>query len=261
MPLFSYDGSWKGFLTVLNRADMFSSGELESIRLRRRNSSGGLGFDDGEFVAAVERDARKVHGTLAERLGSRGAWVMSRAQAAGRDDVDMLLLRLWTAPERLAREERILIREWADRVALEVHRYQGILRLVPLDGGLMYAPLRPRYSILSFVGGWISGRFPDTPLLLHDHGRKLFRWYRLGGREGAGASGGSGEGPWRDLKKRLPALPSEEELLRIAGTGDAVEECWSGYVKSASIRERKNSTLQRSYLPLKYREFLPETRT
>ncbi len=257
MPLFSYDGSWKGFLTVLDRADMFSSGELESIRLRRRNSGGGLGFDEGEFVATVERDARKVHGRLAVRLGSRGAWVMSRAQAAGREDADMLLLRLWTAPERLAREDRIVLREWADRVALEVHRYQGILRLIPLGGGLMYAPLRPRYSILSFVGAWLSGRFPDTPHLLHDHGRKLFRWYCPGGREDCG---GSGEGAWREVVQRIPALPSEEELLRIAGKGDAVEECWKEYVSSASIRERKNSRLQGSYLPLKYREFLPETR-
>lgn len=252
--LLRYDGSWKGFLSLLNRADMLAPEELPELIVRHGGREGTLAFEEGEFVPAVERDARKVHGMLAGRLGARGAWVLSRAQAAGREDVDTLLARLWAAPQSLGREERIGLREWAGRTAFEVHRYQGILRLFPLGEGVMYAPLRPRFAVLPFLGVWLSGRFPGTPLLLHDHGRGLFRWY-------LSCRGGSeGEGRWREAKQAFPELPAEDLLVKTAGLGDEVQECWKRYAASTAIRERKNSVLQRSFLPKKYREFLPELR-
>jgi probable DNA metabolism protein len=259
MKLFCYDGSWKGFLTLLDHIDMESAGwkrdSFDQLFVRHTNRQESLfSGENGKLVVTMERTAARVHRLLTDRLGSRGAWVISRVQAAEREDLDSLLVRLWASPDCLDREQKLLLRQWAGRVAFETHRYCGILRFFPLEEGIMYAPLRPAYRQLSFLAAWAADRFAETSFILHDVGRGLYRWYT------GSAASAMGEGLYRDVKKVFPFLPQQDELLRIALAGDAVSECWKGYVKSASIPERQNSKLQQNYLPHKYREFLPESK-
>ncbi|ADK79598.1 DUF4130 domain-containing protein [Sediminispirochaeta smaragdinae] len=261
MPRLSYDGSWKGFLTLLAKSEIMEPEDCKDLAIHRQGRNGDLFSEAGDFVATLERDARRIHDCLGKKLGARAAWVMSRAQAAEREDVDRLLLLLWRFPDRLDRDERLGLREWAERVATECHRYQGILRFFPLDVGIMYAPLRPRFAVLPFLATWAAERFPQTPLLFHDRGRDLFRWTVPASKVGPGIKGrASGEGAFDKARRVFELLPSKQELEAVPARGDCVQECWSGYVHATAIKERRNSNLQRSFLPKVYREYLPELR-
>lgn len=179
MPRLSYDGSWKGFLTLLAKSEIMEPEDCKDLAIHRQGRNGDLFSEAGDFVATLERDARRIHDCLGKKLGARAAWVMSRAQAAEREDVDRLLLLLWRFPDRLDRDERLGLREWAERVATECHRYQGILRFSLLMSescmrlfapALPFCPFLPpgrpsdflKHLCFFMTGGAIffAGRFP-----------------------------------------------------------------------------------------------------
>jgi hypothetical protein len=225
--IFAYDGSWKGFLCLLERVDALDvapSGAHPQVRSFREGE--GSHFREDELVVTIEEDARRMHQRLREHFGKRDCWIFRHGQAAGRDEVDTLLVKLWLqGSEAVTVDERYLLLQWAGRVSFETHRYQGILRLFPLQGGLMYGPVSPDYRILPFLMQWAVDRFPDTPLLLHDRPRGYFRW-NLPGRGGFRwnlPGQGEGEGDWLKVQDAFPDLPSLEELLRRTGEGDEIE--------------------------------------
>lgn len=252
MRLFLYDGSWKGFLNLLDRLDALDCDPaVERIQVRRKDLNGQMLLPEGETVLSLEQPARRLHRRIGEDLLPREQWLLRRCQAACSEQVDTLLLSFWLASENLSIEERRSLEECSRRVSFEIHRFYGLLRFFPLEEGVMYAPLQPDYLILPFLMQWAEDRFPDTPLLLHDRGRGLYRW-RL--------QGGSGEGPYRALQRSCSSLPPEDALIRMPGTDDALTAAWRGYTRAVSIDERKNSRQQNSYLPKKYRSYLPEFR-
>lgn len=254
MPGFAYDGTWKGFLCLLERMEALDvSLSPEEPRVRSFRQGENNLFREDELIVTVDAVAWRMHQRLKERLGKREGWTFRHAQAAGKDAIDGLLAKLWVrGSEALTVDERYLLVQWAGRVSFESHRYQGILRLYPLEGGIMYGPLSPEYHILPFLMQWGADRFPETPLLLHDTRRDMFRW-NIPGK-------GSGEGERRDVLELVPDLPEPEELLQRLAGGDDIESDWKHYTEATAVKERSNRKQQRGYLPHKYRAWLPEFR-
>ncbi|MDR2135442.1 MAG: DUF4130 domain-containing protein [Treponema sp.] len=137
------------------------------------------------------------------------------------------------------------------KVAHEIDRLTGFLRFSPDGRGRYVARCSPDYAILPALGPHFSGRFGDAPWAVIDQKRGL----ALAGVGGGDARLFAGRGP-RPSEAGPPGVGPPE-----TGQSEAWEELWRCYHRVISIESRKNPSLQRGFIPLRYRGYLDEFKT
>ncbi|MDR3148012.1 MAG: TIGR03915 family putative DNA repair protein [Treponema sp.] len=138
------------------------------------------------------------------------------------------------------------------KVAHEIDRLMGFLRFSPDVRGRYVARCAPDYRILPALAPHFSERFGDAPWAIVDEKRGL-------------VLAGEGRGELRLSAIEAAAGP------KAPGTGDCAgpspqgrsapepwEELWRSYHRAVNIDDRKNLSLQRRFVPLRYRDYLDE---
>jgi hypothetical protein len=126
----------------------------------------------------------------------------------------------------------------AYKVAHELDRLRGFLRFSPDGRGRYLARCSPDYFVLPALAPHFGTRFGDTPWIVVDEKRGL-------------ALIGEGRGETR-------LVPAGEEFWDPGGNPGTWEELWRRYHRIISIEGRKNPSLQRRFIPLRYRNYLNE---
>ncbi|MDR2178024.1 MAG: TIGR03915 family putative DNA repair protein [Treponema sp.] len=126
------------------------------------------------------------------------------------------------------------------KVAHEIHRLMGFLRFSPGAGGRYIARCSPDYGVLPALASHFSTRFGDAPWAVIDEKRGL-------------VLAGEGRG-----KVRLFAAGGDGPRSPTAGPSETWEELWRCYHRAVNIESRKNPSLQRRFIPSRYREYLDE---
>ncbi|MCL1873400.1 MAG: TIGR03915 family putative DNA repair protein [Clostridiales bacterium] len=122
----------------------------------------------------------------------------------------------------------------SQQVTLESHRLKGLLRFQKQEG-FFYAPCSPRHDVLELLAGHFSRRLDKQNWLIHDIGR--------------GKAVVCADGNWQLADLKQARLPANEEPYRAL---------WQQYFSAINIDERRNPKQQKSYMPVRYWEFLPE---
>ncbi|NLC70172.1 MAG: DNA metabolism protein [Desulfuromonadaceae bacterium] len=242
-----YDGSFEGMLTavklVLEKGA--KGGEILPVE-----GSEELLFG-GDRVATSEEAARALLTDFHCYAGKRGLRLL------------LLLFLADTAPrERLIRDYiRVTMEQGKDiggwlthpvvaeavrtarRVAHEAHRFTGLLRFRQLADGSFYAPFEPDYNIAAALAPHFARRMGKERWLIHDRRRDLGIFWD--GREFVPAV--------LDQKVENPAVSDRENFF---------QECWRNYHRRIAVEGRRNPTLQRQFMPVRYWRYLTElTRT
>ncbi len=125
----------------------------------------------------------------------------------------------------------------------EVLHLHGFVRFKELENGILYSRISPKNNILAFLMPHFADRFPMENFMLHDEGRKLFgvhpagqEWYMMQDEE----------------------FVMDEEKLKMSEGELAYQELFRYFCHKIAIKERKNLTLQRNMLPLRFREYMVE---
>lgn len=134
-------------------------------------------------------------------------------------------------------ENTLTVLNAAAKVQFEVHRMMGLLRFSPDKTGAYTAFFTPDHFILPALGQYFTDRFGDTPWAIADKKRAL-RLYRLPG-ECAG-------------------LVQDEPAFDGTAQGGEWEDLWLHYHKTINNESRKNTGLQRQFMPVRYWNHLPE---
>ena len=171
---------------------------------------------------------------------------------AFRSDLPRLGDHLVYALSRLSVEGCRAMEDWGDpvmalvakaalRTRAQTNLLLGILRFSELEGGIWYARIRSDCDLLPLLGGHFADRFPGSSFVIEDadRGSALFHSPGLPPRmvEGFALS-----------KDDLPLTDGEK----------AIRAGWRRYFESVAIAERANPRLQRSRMPKKYWNLLPE---
>ena len=136
-----------------------------------------------------------------------------------------------------------LLYKMALNVSREVQHYKGFLRFEELENGVLFARVRPRNSILPFLGEHFSDRFPDENFLIADTGRNHVIFH--------GRHGQYQYAHMTDYELgNLTAKRSESEQW--------IQDLWKLFVTTIGIDARKNPKLQQQMLPLRFREYMRE---
>lgn len=125
------------------------------------------------------------------------------------------------------------------KVWTEAHRMKGFLRFSESHGGVIYARYSPDNDITELIAPHFIKRLSGLPFVIHDVKRNK-------------VAVSDGYNMLFD-KINLPAnfIPSKRE--------SAFSELFKTYYKEINIEERKNIKQQTSYMPRRYRKYMPET--
>lgn len=208
-------------------------------------------FAEDIQVAPDLEKTRKVMGTLNRRFGeddylslcmALAAKDKDKAQAVYRTVADGLKRKVSRGHlfDNLADDHVNRAFALARNTVRELDHLRGFVRFRELENGVLYARIGPKNNILTFLMPHFADRLPMENFVIHDEGREMFglhpagrQWYLRCGEE----------------RLALPGL-SEDELR--------YQELFRGFCRSITIGERRNEKLQKSMLPLRFREYMTE---
>lgn len=123
----------------------------------------------------------------------------------------------------------------------EICHLQGFVRFQELEKRILYSAIGPKNNILTFLMPHFADRLPQENFVLYDDKRNLFgihpagrQWYLLQGEEAAAP------------------------VLRLSEEEEQYQELFRSFCRTIAIRERRNLSLQRNMLPLRFREYMME---
>ena len=234
-----YDGTWDGLLTALFDAYKLTDASVVSARAAQPSLFGArFAETDGEKARRLSKGMARLgadvpviayRGFLAELEGYEDA-LLESLKLGFELNADPFTQRQQPFVHKVCTAER--------RAGAEAHLFKGITRFTETeseDGPVYAGDISPDCNILPLLGEHFHRRFTGQRLILRDARRMT-----------ALVSGA--EAWW---------ITELDELVPIAdATG--YESMWRAYFKSMAQRERVNRNLQRQFVPLKYRQHMPE---
>ncbi len=246
--IFLCEDSIAGICTGLYDA---SASRLGYRRLRLELNTGANDMELFCRYITVDPDPEKtskVVRAIRQKI-SEQAWeyvyrAMLSAEATRADDIYRYLLTGFrfgaSSLNRLADPAVHRLLELDRLVGNESHYFKEFLRFESIENDVLFARIRPKADVLTLVTPHFADRLPGENFLILDVGR------------GTAAVHPQNE-TWF-----LSSLAPENVNDLLSGHFDEYRDLWKTFYQSTAIQERRNYELQRSNMPLHYREFAPE---
>jgi probable DNA metabolism protein len=217
-------------------------GEEENLRL----------FAEYSEIPADSGKAVKVARTINREFGTEGYMAVCRALASTDTEKGEAIYKMTVAGLAMKNPRDIMghlsdpyvmkVFELARFCANEAHFWVEFLRFQELESGILYARTGPKNNLLTFIMPHFANRLPLENFVIHDEIRGIYGihparkdWYVV--TEGAGD---------------VPPEPVFSEQEKKYG------DLFRDFFHTIAINERKNLTLQRNMLPVRYREYMTE---
>lgn len=218
-----------------------------------------VGEEDNFRLFAVYRNcppdeikAGKVARTIMREFGEETYLSICRALASQEADKGEAVYKTIVAGFQMKNKRALMgnlsspfvhrVFELARFTANEAHFHVEFLRFRELESRILYARMRPKNNLITFIVPHFADRLPLENFVIHDEGRNLFAvhparkdWYLVSGKE--------------DWELKTNCFSKGEEKY---------SELFTHFFHTIAIKERNNSVLQRNMLPLHYRKFMPE---
>jgi probable DNA metabolism protein len=128
--------------------------------------------------------------------------------------------------------------EAVDKVSKESCRMQGLVRFKKTEDNFYYSEIEPDHNVIYMITPHFRKRFGSENFIIHDVKRKI------------AAINQKGNCRIQQIEiDRVPDISGDEKIF---------SSMWKDYFKSIAISERKNPKLQRQFVPVRYRKYLPE---
>lgn len=242
MTQLAYDGSFDGFLTVL---DGILNGIPFPESVLARRDIPPLFAGECRFITTDPERAESLRQRFRTELPlnvRRTAYTafLSEEKGIATHVTRYLMMGLTMGSEvdlHLTDESVHRVHAALDRVLKERERMMGFVRFRRF-GQVYYASIEPDTNLLELLGRHFASRFADQQGLIHDVKRKKALLFR--------------EGTWKVAPlSPLASLPPDDRE-------EAVQKLWRRYFRSASVPDRENPKQQLRYMPRRYWRHLVE---
>ncbi len=199
-------------------------------------------------VEADPEKARKVMNAIRNKISGR-AWQMvyrsalSREESRADDIYRFLVGGFYYGPRvlgMLAEPAVYRILELNRAVGNEAHFFREFLRFDERENHILFGRIRPKNNVISLVMPHFADRLPQENFLILDMGRHTAGLHPAGGE-------------WY-----LTQLDPEAGEQLLQKQEDPFRDLWKTFFQAISVEQRKNPKLQRSMMPLRYREYMTE---
>ncbi|MCI9297180.1 MAG: DNA metabolism protein [Lachnospiraceae bacterium] len=227
---------------------------------------GGMGDGQGSFeeyfnleLFCTYRDtppdagkAGKVIRTLRRRLGEEVYECLCYAMASREPDKAEAVYKTIVAGLSMKEGHRTLDKvtdpyvarcfDLKRNVGSEIHRELEFLRFQELESGVLLAKIHPKNDVLMYLGPHFSDRLPLENFLIYDISRRKALFHER-------------EKDWY----MMDALELDGEMAgRISTEEEYYQDLFRTFCRTIAIESRENRALQRQFLPLYFRDLMPE---
>ena len=130
----------------------------------------------------------------------------------------------------------------AHKTSWEAQKYLGFVRFSQITQNLLISNIEPTTNVLPIIGKHFKNRLSNENWIIRDTKRNSALIYLK-----------------QTKNLELVNLKDKGIIIPKFSTEDVnIKELWKTYFDTMGIEERKNSKLQRSFVPLKHRKHLPE---
>lgn len=196
--------------------------------------------------------AGKVAGSVKRKLGSHLYETLCCVAASSHEEKGTVIFRILLKALNHGRNDRRVMEDLKDpyvalasklyiKVWNEVHRFYGFLRFSQMGGGILYARISPENDILAMLADHFENRLPNENWIVYDENRNKALVHEKG-------------------KKCLIRLGVKEIFhnYTLLSDREEYEQLWRNFCRNISITERENLSLQRQFVPLKFRSNMLE---
>lgn len=243
MQIIYYDGTFEGFLTVLQKF-AFERYPIEGINFKNRRI---INFDMELFYNEIKTDkelAQKFYKTLRGILPDEFFKKIYLFYLCDFANIEIPLIRILRTIdkeneicENLSNSDSIKLYNALRTFNREKHRWLGLLRFIELPERILFAKFELKFNVLPMIFSHFVKRLPNEKFIIFDSLRKLVFTYRNRKRDLFWADGFD---------------------LEVSTDVDNFVKLWRCYFVGCSVPERFSYERQKNKLPLRFRRFMPE---
>ncbi len=253
MTLFLYDKTFDGLLSCL----FFAYEQKKFPDLILSDSDSKPLFIDEQYRIITKKDkSLRVWKALEKKLSVIAKNMMLAVWLSELPETEMLLFRYMRKnidhPQGIEMnfgdDDVLRVKQIAQKVAKEAEQLRQFIRFQETADGLFFAPISPRYNVLSLIVSHFQSRYSNQPWIIYDTNRNIGLYYDM--HSVTEVSFSQKDVPELTKGKLNDGQLSEDEAL--------FQEMWKEYFKSTTIKERINLKLQRQHMPQRYWKYLTE---
>ncbi len=251
--IYTYDGSFDGFLTVV--FDTYLSKQLPENIVNERNWQAGF-FDTSAHIITDTDKSERVWKSVVTRSNENISQMLYLAFSSGLPRIEMLMYRYFEKlfadttgnyHKNLLDNDGFELYNIARKVRKEIYRFYGFIRFQETSDGLFFAVIDPDHDIVSLLAPHFTKRYADQQWVIYDSKRD--------------------KGVYYDGKEAQEIIFTDKQFATLTGKinheleaedEERYRSLWKAYYKATSISERKNTRLMLHWLPRRYWKYLPE---
>ncbi len=251
--IYTFDGSFEGFLTVVFRA---YEDKREPEAIISLDAQAQLPMGEIVHVDTFMHLAARLRNGIVERSDQKNLRLLHVAFLAESPETNMLL---WRYLQKLFRdddgeyfrnmldEDVYTLIQTARKVRREAHRFQGFVRFQRTRDNMYVAAIDPDHDVVKLLSSHFRARFSDRHWLIYDTRRKYGIYYDMKSVQEVSMAGQPFDLDTGYIKKQARSM--DEDYYRTL---------WQHYYDAINITERKNHRQMRSSMPRRYWKYLPE---
>ena len=243
MIYYIYDGTFEGLLTAIYEA--YYNSEKPDYIVPIEDYQQDL-FSQGVIIQTNFEKSNRVYQSIEEKISYQSLRNVFYAYLSELKGVGTLIYRYlqlgWklgpSVNSHLSQDLVKQILQVSQKVATERHRMLGLIRFRKMQNDVYYASIEPDYNIVGLVAPHFAKRLADQNWLIHDLKRGFAAVFN--------------QKEWV-----ITELPASANLL-YEENEHMYQQLWKQYYASITIENRKNSKLQRQFMPQRYWKHLIE---
>ena len=253
MIIFTYDKTFDGLLSCVFFA--YEQKKFPDFILSESDQKP-LFVDEQYRIITEKEKSLRVWKALEKKLSKIARNMMLSVWLSELPETEMLLFRYIRKnidhPEGIEMnfgdDDVLRIKEIAQKVAKEAEQLRQFVRFQETADGIYFAPVSPRYDVLSLIVSHFQSRYAGQPWIIYDTNRNTGLYYDTRSVVEVSFS-------QKDLSNLRLGVLDEEKL---SSDETFFQQMWKEYFKSTTIKERINLKLQRQHMPRRYWRYLTE---
>lgn len=253
MILFLYDKTFDGLLSCIFFA--YEQKKFPDLILSDSDQKP-LFIDEQHYVNTEKEKSLRVWKVLKKKLSKFAQNMMLSVWLSELPEVEMLLFRYICKnidhPKGIEMnfgdDDVLRIKDIAQKVGTDARKLIQFVRFQETADGIYFAPISPRYNVLSLIIPHFKSRYAKQPWIIYDTNRNIGMYYDTNSVTEVSFS-------QKDLSELKLGKLSDEKL---SDEEALFQKMWKEYFKSITIKERINLKLQRQHMPQRYWKYLTE---
>lgn len=208
-------------------------------------------------VPTTAEHSRRVWAALLKKLSPMGRNTILHVWLSEMREREMLLFRYIcknidykgkSIETNFADADVLRCREIAHKVGAEAHKMKEFVRFQEMADGIYFAPIKPKYDVLSLIESHFRKRFGSLRWIIYD----VRRSYGLHCRDG------KTEEITLDLNEHISIGHGRLSADIVSQQEQMLRQMWQTYFKTLAIPERFNPKVQRGHMPRRFWSYLTE---